>query len=247
MKLLKALEDQEIIAGILQRAELTTLIKAVCLDKEVDEACAIAKKYHLYSVAAMPTQIPRVIAQLKGSEVQTTCVMDMMGGALVTRPALEITFKDFIDMGVNEFDMMLKIDKLAANDLNAVKERWQHFAEIAHSGGSRLFATIEEGFFDNKTKVLLCKMALEAGVDGIRTCTGCVELCGMNSGRYTFHDICLLRKMLPEEVHIKAGGGTDYGYLEDALQSLECGASYVDIGEQALRQLANMNYLQKEK
>ena len=247
MKLLKTSEDHEVIAGLLKKAELTSLIKVVCLDKDVDEACESAKKYGICSVAAMPQQIPRVLANLNGSGVKTTCIMDMMGGAVVAWPALELTFHEFIESGVNKFDLMLSLDKLAAQDYAGVKFYWKHFAEIAHNGGCQLYATIEEGLFDDKVKLLLCKLALEAGVDGIRTCTGCIELCGMPTGRATIHDICLIKASFGDTLLIKAGGGTDFGYLEDALEYIECGASYVDLGTPAIKQLNAIGYPGKEQ
>lgn len=247
MKLLKVNEDYETIGRILGKAELTSLIKPVCRDIEVDEACEAAKKYRFHSVAAMPAQIPRVLEKLQGSGVRTTCIMDMMGGATSSWPALELTFLEFIKAGVNEFDLMAGLDRLAANNFDGVKGQWQHFADIAHRGGCELYATIEEGLFDDKTKLMLCKLALEAGADGIRTCTGCLELCGMPTGRATIHDICLITGAFGDKLLVKAGGGTDFGYLEDALEYLECGAGFVDLGSTALKQLIDLNYERKEQ
>jgi len=146
------------------------------------------------------------------------------------------------ELGVDEFDFMISLPELAAGNYEGVAAHWKQYADLVHARGRKLFATLEKGFFDDAAVTAFCGLAAKAGADGVRTVTGCQDLSGINGGRVTIHDVCLMRKVLPENMDVKASGGTDYMYLEDAHALLACGAASVDLGDCALSQLAAIGY-----
>ena len=242
MKLLHFPEDGQEIRGILEHAELTTLIRPNITEQDIENAVAAAKKYGFRSVAALPPQAEQVCKALEGSGILTTCVYDMLSGAISRWDATKNSVEAFSKMGIAEFDVMLSLPDLAAGDFAGMAAHWGRYVSMAHTHGVKVFATIEKGFFDDATIVSLCGLASKAGADGVRTVTGCRDLSGIDGGRTTIHDVCLIRKMLPQELEVKASGGQDYMYLEDAHALLACGASTVDLGECALAQLAAIGY-----
>ena len=242
MKIFRFPEDGQEIRGILENAELTTLIRPNITDKDIENAVAAAKRYGFRSVAALPPQAEKVCKALEGTGISTTCVYDMLSGAISRWDATKKSVTAFAELGVSEFDVMLSLPDLAAGNYQGLAAHWGRYAAIAHPHGVKVFATIEKGFFDDAVIVSLCGLAAKAGVDGVRTVTGCQDLSGINGGRVTIHDICLMRKTLPQQMAVKASGGTDYMYLEDAHALLSCGASSVDLGDCALAQLAAIGY-----
>jgi deoxyribose-phosphate aldolase len=138
--------------------------------------------------------------------------------------------------------MVFNFAHFVQNQFGKISETMKHFSRFIHNDSGRFNIIIEEGMFSDEQKILASKLGIEAGADGIRTCSGAMEICGMSTGRATIHDICLLRENLGQKITIKAGGGTDFMYLEDALEYINCGANSVDIGQNAVIQLEEIGY-----
>ena len=70
-----------------------------------------------------------------------------------------------------------------------------------HTGGAILKVIIETGLLTDEQKVIACEAAVEAGADFVKTSTG------FGPGGATAHDVALMRRVVGEEMGVKAAGG----------------------------------------
>jgi len=78
---------------------------------------------------------------------------------------------------------------------------------------------LEVGYFTDKQKIKACEIAVDAGVQFVKTCTG------FGPGKACIHDILLMKAAVGDRAKVKASGGV--ASLEDQLEFIKCGASRV--------------------
>ena len=89
----------------------------------------------------------------------------------------------------------------------------------AHMKGKSIKLILETGLLNDKEITRLCEIALEAGVDFVKTSTG------FNGGGATLEAVQLIRKQVGDKVKIKASGGIRT--RQDAERFIEAGANRI--------------------
>ena len=87
----------------------------------------------------------------------------------------------------------------------------------AANGEAAVKVIIETCLLTDEEKVLACQCAMEAGADFVKTSTG------FSTGGATEHDVALMRKVVGENLGVKASGGVRTP--EDAEKFINAGAS----------------------
>jgi len=82
-----------------------------------------------------------------------------------------------------------------------VREELTALTQAVHAGGAKIKVIFENAYLDDSTKIRLCEMCGEIGVDWVKTSTGYAP-----SGA-THADLELMRKHSPPTVQVKAAGG----------------------------------------
>lgn len=191
-----------------------TLLKPEATKKEIEKLCEEAKQYHFATVCINPSRISLAKRILKGSDVEITTVIGFPLGAQTTATKVCET-KDAIHEGADEIDMVINIGKLkdkdydyVLNDLKAVREA---------SKGKILKVILEVCLLTDEEIIKACELALEAGLDYVKTSTG------FNKGGATPESVALMKSVVQDRAKVKAAGGIRN--TNDALLMIKKGAS----------------------
>lgn len=194
-----------------------TILKAEATKEAVTKICEEALEYKFASVCINPTNIELVAQLLKGSEVKVCTVIGFPLGAN-TKDVKAFETKDAIAKGAHEVDMVVNIGKLKDKDYDYVKEDIKAVVDAA-KGKALTKVIIEACLLTDEEKVIVCKLAKEAGADFVKTSTG------FSTGGATPSDIKLMRETVGPELGVKASGAVRS--LEDAMAVIENGATRI--------------------
>lgn len=192
-----------------------TLLKPDANEAQIKKICAEAKQYGFKSVCVNPARAALAVKELKGSDVETCCVIGFpLGATLSNVKAFEAA--SVIELGASEVDMVINIGaakdgnwKLVESDIRAVVE--------AAAGKALVKAIIETCLLTDDEKIKACECAMRAGAGFVKTSTG------FSSGGANEHDVFLMRSVVGGSMGVKASGGVRTP--EDAERLIAAGAS----------------------
>jgi deoxyribose-phosphate aldolase len=184
-----------------------TLLRAEATAGDVEQLCREAAKYHFAAVCVFPYFVPQAAALLRGADVKVCTVVTFPFGADGAR-AKVLAAEDAVARGADEIDVVINLPALFSGEFGYVRSELAsvvHAARMKTVNGGRgqviVKSIIETCYLTNKMKRLVCRICAQAGVDFVKTSTGCGP-----SGA-TVKDVELLRDCLDEHVGIKASGG----------------------------------------
>ncbi len=192
-----------------------TLLKADATGPQVEALCAEALRHGFASVCVNPLWVPLAASLLKGSPVRTCTVVGFPLGASAPRAKAfeaEVALKD----GAQEVDMVLAIGAAKSGDWKAVQRDLENLRTAVPAPGV-LKVILETCLLDDAEKIRACEMALEAGLDFVKTSTG------FSTGGATEADVALMRRVVGARVGVKASGGIRT--YEAALRMVLAGAT----------------------
>ena len=114
---------------------------------------------------------------------------------------------------------VVNIGAIKSKDYALVARDIATVVRTAHAGGAIVKVIIETALLDDEEKVIVCKLAKEAGAEYVKTSTG------FASGGATVHDVALMRWAVGPEMGVKASGGIKS--YEDARKMIEAGATRI--------------------
>lgn len=206
-----------------------SLLHPTMTDKELEEGCAIAKKYNVASVCIKPYAIKDAVSWLAGSEVLVGTVIGFPHGNSTTAVKIAETEQACRD-GAAEIDMVVNIGKVLGEDWDFVEREIRALAEVTHQHGAILKVIFENDFLPaDKYKIKLCEICSKVGADFVKTSTGYGMVKGAD-GKYSYEgateaDLILMRQYSTPEVAVKAAGGVRT--LEDLLKVKALGVTRV--------------------
>lgn len=191
-----------------------TLLKSDATHFQIMKTVEEAKKYHFAGVCVNSFYLPLVAAELKSTNVLPVSVIGFPLGMMSTKSkAYETEF--CVSSGAKEIDMVINIGALkdrqnsvVENDIREVVKACEH---------AKLKVIIETALLSEEEKELACKISLNAGAHFVKTCTG------FNGGGATVDDIMLMKKIVGQQMQIKASGGIKT--IEQAKALIAAGAN----------------------
>ncbi|HEL1066843.1 TPA: deoxyribose-phosphate aldolase [Streptococcus equi subsp. zooepidemicus] len=193
-----------------------TLLKADSVQSQLDQLIEEAKAYDFASVCVNPCWVAYAAKALKGTDVKVCTVVGFPLGA-TTSATKAFETKDAIENGADEIDMVINIGLLKQGDYQAVEDDMR--AVVEASGDKLVKVIIEACLLTDDEKVKACQLAVNAGVDFVKTSTG------FSTGGATVSDVKLMRQTVGSDIGVKAAGGARS--LEDALAFVEAGATRI--------------------
>lgn len=191
-----------------------TVLRAYTPRSMVKAFCEEAIRYHLASVCVNPTHVAFVREQLRGTGVKACTVIGFPLGA--NTPAVKaMETADAIKNGAEEVDMVINIGALRDGDNELVYNDIRGVVEAAH-GKAIVKVIIETCYLNDEEKVRACELCLRSGADFVKTSTG------FGTGGATVNDIRLIRRVVGDQMKIKASTGIDN--RETAGMMIEAGA-----------------------
>lgn len=196
-----------------------TMLKADAKKETILRYCEEAKQYGFASVCVNSYYVPLVHEELKGSGVETCCVVGFPLGAMLTE-AKAFEAEAAVKAGADEVDMVINIGALKDGDDEAVKA---DIAAVKKACAGRTLKVILETCLLTKDEIVrACELSVAAGADFVKTSTG------FSTGGAKTEDVALMKKTVGTRAKVKASGGIRTP--EDAKAMLEAGADRIGAG-----------------
>jgi deoxyribose-phosphate aldolase len=184
------------VAGMIDH----TLLKPDASRAEIETLCREAAQYEFASVCVNPTWVTLCARLLHGSRVKVCSVVGFPLGA-TTADVKHFETRRAIFDGACEIDMVINVGALKSGDLRVVERDIEAVAGPCREAGAISKVIIEAALLTDEEKVTACTLAKAAGADFVKTSTG------FGPGGATAHDVALMRRVVGEEMGVKAAGG----------------------------------------
>jgi deoxyribose-phosphate aldolase len=193
-----------------------TLLKPDATQAELAKVCSEAKDCHFATVCVNSSNVSFVARLLKGSGVKAIAVVGFPLGA-VTSQAKAFEAKEAIHDGAEEIDMVINIGAIKSKDYKTVYEDIRQVVEASKPYAVKVI--LETSSLSHDEKVIACTLSKTAGAAFVKTSTG------FGSSGATAEDVALMRKIVGENMHVKASGGIRT--KEDAEKMVNAGADRI--------------------
>lgn len=208
--------DAAFVAGTIDHTQL----KPDATLAQFDQLCEEAKQYKFKSVCVNSSRVEYVAKKLQGSSVLICAVVGFPLGAMTSK-AKAFETREAISAGADEIDMVINIGALKSGDYKLVEEDIRAVRRATRAT-TVLKVIIETSMLTQDEKVVACELAEKAGADFVKTSTG------FGGGGATVEDVQLMRRVVSDNVLVKASGGIRDFKTAQAL--LSAGASRLGIG-----------------
>ena len=195
-----------------------TLLKADASSEQIAKLCQEAKRYGFATVCVNPANVARAAQVLRGSQVGVCSVVGFpLGATLPETKAFEA--RRAIRDGASEIDMVINIGALKSSDYDLARRDIESVVRVCHQAGAHCKVIIEAALLTDEEKVIACTLVKQAGADFVKTSTG------FGPGGATLADVALMRRVVGEEMGIKAAGGIRT--FRDAAEMVAMGATRI--------------------
>lgn len=184
------------VAGMIDH----TLLKPDASLGEVETLCREAAQFHFATVCVNPTWVATCARLLRGTPVKVTSVVGFPLGATTPDVKNYETRRALFD-GAGEIDMVINVGALKSGDLRTVERDIEAVAAPCREAGAVSKVIIEAALLTDEEKVTACTLAKAAGADYVKTSTG------FGPGGATVADVALMRRVVGDEMGVKAAGG----------------------------------------
>ena len=200
------------LASIIDHA----VLKPTQTERDVVEACTIARREHVATVCVKPFYVPDCARLLKDSGVGTSTVIGFPHGGQAPEVKVSTALTALRD-GATELDMVINIGALIERDYATVEKEIASVVGVGHASEAAVKVILETAYLDDAQKAIAAQIAMAAGADFVKTSTG------FGPEGATVEDVRLLRSIVGPSMGVKASGGIRT--LDDALAMIDAGAS----------------------
>ena len=184
------------VAGMIDH----TLLKPDATKREIETLCREAKEFGFASVCVNPTWVATCARLVRGSSVAVCSVVGFPLGATTADTKQYETRRAIFD-GAREIDMVINVGALKSGDLHLVESDIRAVTSACLETNVLSKVIIETALLTDEEKVTACMLAKAAAADFVKTSTG------FGPGGATAEDVALMRRIVGEDMGIKASGG----------------------------------------
>jgi deoxyribose-phosphate aldolase len=177
-----------------------TLLKPDATKKDVQALCREAAEYGFASVCVNPTWVAECVRHLGGTAVKVCSVVGFPLGATTADTKHYETRRVIFD-GAREVDMVINVGALKSGDLRIVERDIEAVTAPCRDAAVTSKVIIEAALLTDDEKIAACTVAKAAGADFVKTSTG------FGPGGATAADVALMRRVVGDEMGVKAAGG----------------------------------------
>ena len=193
-----------------------TLLSPTAKDSDIHKLCREAREYGFKAVCVAGSRLGLARELLSGSDVLLAGVVGFPHGNASTE-AKTCEVLDYVNSGADELDVVLNTGWVRSGELRRVARELKQLRESASEKTLKLI--LETCYLEDDEKRNICRMALEAGWDFVKTSTG------FGPAGATLADVRLMKDTVGNAMGIKASGGIrDF---ETARKYLEAGATRI--------------------
>jgi deoxyribose-phosphate aldolase len=191
-------------AGNVARLIDHTLLKADATQTDIERICREASESGFAAVCVNPVWVALAAKLLRGSSVAVCSVVGFPLGATTPDVKHYETHRAIFD-GATEIDMVINVGALKSGDLRTVQRDIEAVVSPCQERGVLTKVIIEAALLNDEEKVKACTIAKAAGADYVKTSTG------FGPGGATAADVALMRRVVGDDMGVKAAGGVrDY-------------------------------------
>ena len=184
------------VAGMIDH----TLLKPDATRRDIEVLCDEAARYEFATVCVNPAWVALAARVLRGGRVKVCSVVGFPLGATTSDTKHFETRRAIFD-GACEIDMVINVGALKSGDLRCVERDIEAVTSPCREAGAVSKVIIEAALLTDEEKVTACTIAKAAGADFVKTSTG------FGPGGATAHDVALMRRVVGQEMGVKAAGG----------------------------------------
>ncbi len=193
-----------------------TLLKAEATRQEIVKLCDEARQHGFATVCVNASNVALAARLLQGSSSLAIAVVGFpLGATLTSVKAFEA--REAVRCGAHEIDMVINIGALRSRDYRLVFEDIRAVVEACPATPVKVI--LETIRLDAEQKIIACALAKAAGAAFVKTSTG------FAGGGATVEDVALMRRVVGDDMGVKASGGVRS--LEDAEKLLAAGADRI--------------------
>ena len=197
-----------------------TILKPEATHQDVARIVEEGARFGTYSVCVSPSMLPLDVPQ----GLKVACVVGFPSGA-VKANVKAFEAKQAIADGADEIDVVINIALAKEAKFDQVEEEIRAVrAEIP--AGKILKVIIESAALTDEEIVAVCRAAVAAGADFVKTSTGFHP-----AGGASVHAVELMRQTVGENVGVKASGGIRDA--QTAIAMIEAGANRLGVSATA--------------
>jgi deoxyribose-phosphate aldolase len=195
-----------------------TLLKPDASRADIETLCREAAEFGFATVCVNPCWVALSARLLAGSRSSVCSVVGFPLGATTPDVKHYETRRAIFD-GAREIDMVINIGALKSGDLRLVERDIEAVVAPCRDAGVVSKVIIEAALLTDAEKVTASTLTKAAGADFVKTSTG------FGPGGATVADVALMRRVVGDDMGVKAAGGVkDYAALEAMVKA---GASRV--------------------
>jgi deoxyribose-phosphate aldolase len=193
-----------------------TLLKPDATREEVARLCEEAKRYGFATVCVNSAHVALAAELLRGSNTVPIAVVGFpLGAALTSAKAFEA--REAIRCGAREIDMVINIGALKSRDYRLVLEDIKGVVDACKAVPVKVI--LETSQLTTEEKIIASALSKAAGAAFVKTSTG------FGGGGATAEDVALMRRVVGEDMGVKASGGVRSS--EDAQKMIAAGADRI--------------------
>ncbi len=194
-----------------------TLLKPDCTKEDILKLCEEANAHGFSAVCVPPFYVKECFNYLEDKHPKIATVIGFPMGYSAT-PAKVEEIKRAIDEGADELDVVINLCAVKSKNWAFLGNDIDSVTRATHLRGKVVKIILETSLLEKEELDKLCDICSKVGTDFVKTSTGFHK----NSKPVDVEMIKYLRKILPDEIKIKASGGIRT--LKDAKELLEAGA-----------------------
>jgi len=184
------------VAGLIDH----TLLRPDATRHDIEQLCEEAAEYSFATVCVNPAWVALCHSLLRSTPVGVCSVVGFPLGA-TTPDVKHFETRRVIFDGAREVDMVINIGALKSGDVRAVERDIEAVTGPCRDCGVLSKVIIEAAYLTDEEKVTASTLAKAAGADFVKTSTG------FGPGGATVADVALMRRVVGEEMGVKAAGG----------------------------------------
>ncbi len=175
-----------------------TLLRPEASKDDVQRLCAEAQRYKFGAVFVHPSYLPEVVCLLAEGGIRVGTPIGFPFGAQTT-PVKVYEAEEACRMGAQDLDMVINIGRLKSGDYDLVREDMEAVVRATPGAGHKVI--LETCYLTQEEKRVACLLAVEAGVDYVKTSTG------FGPAGATEEDVRLMAAAVGGRARVKAAGG----------------------------------------
>lgn len=195
-----------------------TQLRAYATYRDFEVLCEESRRYGFAMVAINPAPVKLCKELLAGTDIHVGAAIGFPLGQTTIEDKMAET-KNAIANGADEIDYVINITQLKEKNYAYIEKEMAGIVEICREKNIISKVIFENCYLTDGEKEELCRIACSVKPDFIKTSTG------FGTGGATFEDVALMKRMVKDEVKIKAAGGIRN--LETAQRMIELGVSRI--------------------